>query len=77
VYSIKYFILLQTAGQQVRLTETDGIDILGNLIEASILSQNPNLYGSLHNNGHNAIAYIHDPDNRFLVRTFFYCFIHI
>ncbi|XP_022160595.1 phenoloxidase 2-like [Myzus persicae] len=58
--------IINTAGQQVRLTENEGIDILGNLIEASILSQNPNLYGSLHNNGHNAIAYIHDPDNRFL-----------
>lgn len=63
------FVLLQSAGSQVRLTETDGIDILGNLIEASILSRNPNLYGSLHNNGHNAIAYIHDPDHRFLVKT--------
>ncbi|XP_027839310.1 phenoloxidase 2-like [Aphis gossypii] len=58
--------IINTAGQQVRLTENEGINILGNLIEASILSQNPNLYGSLHNNGHNAIAYIHDPDNRFL-----------
>lgn len=45
-------------------------------MESSILSLNPNLYGSLHNNGHNAIAYIHDPDNRFLVRIFFYYFIN-
>ncbi|XP_050439526.1 phenoloxidase 1-like [Adelges cooleyi] len=58
--------IINTAGQQVRLTETDGIDILGNLMESSILSQNPNLYGGLHNNGHNAIAYSHDPDSRYL-----------
>ncbi|CAH1733225.1 phenoloxidase 1-like [Aphis gossypii] len=58
--------IINTAGQQVRLTETDGINILGNLIEASVLSLNQNLYGSLHNNGHNAISFIHDPDNRFL-----------
>lgn len=50
----------------------EGIDILGNIVEASILSRNPNLYGSLHNNGHNAIAYIHDPDHRFLVKTFLF-----
>lgn len=43
---------------------------MGNLVEASILSQNPNLYGSLHNQGHNAISYIHDPDNRYLVSVF-------
>ncbi|VVC24126.1 Hypothetical protein CINCED_3A001218 [Cinara cedri] len=58
--------VLDPAGNQVRLTENEGIDILGNIIEASILSVNPFLYGSLHNNGHNAISYIHDPDNRYL-----------
>uniref|UniRef100_A0A1B0DRK7 Tyrosinase copper-binding domain-containing protein n=1 Tax=Phlebotomus papatasi TaxID=29031 RepID=A0A1B0DRK7_PHLPP len=36
------------------------------MIEASILSPNPQLYGNLHNMGHNVIAYSHDPDNRFL-----------
>uniref|UniRef100_A0A481MQJ5 Phenoloxidase n=1 Tax=Nipponaphis monzeni TaxID=196483 RepID=A0A481MQJ5_9HEMI len=58
--------IISINGEQVRLTETGGIDVLGNLIESSILSQNPALYGSLHNFGHNAIAYIHDPDNRYL-----------
>ncbi|XP_026816301.1 phenoloxidase 1-like [Rhopalosiphum maidis] len=58
--------IINTAGNQVRLTETDGIDILGNLMEASILSLNPNFYGSLHNFGHDAISFIHDPDNRYL-----------
>ncbi|XP_060843836.1 phenoloxidase 1-like [Rhopalosiphum padi] len=58
--------IIDTAGKQVRLTETDGIDILGNLMEASLLSLNPNFYGSLHNFGHDAISFIHDPDNRYL-----------
>ncbi|XP_050525328.1 phenoloxidase 2-like isoform X1 [Daktulosphaira vitifoliae] len=58
--------ITDTNNQQVRLTEMEGIDILGNLIEASILSRNPNIYGSFHNNGHLAIAYSHDPDNRYL-----------
>ncbi|XP_050441246.1 phenoloxidase 1-like [Adelges cooleyi] len=52
-------------GQQVKLTETEGIDILGNMIEANPLSKNPTLYGNLHNNGHMAIGFIHDPDFRY------------
>lgn len=37
------------------------------MIESSLLSPNRQLYGNLHNMGHNLIAYIHDPDGRFLV----------
>lgn len=55
---------------QVKLNEENGIDVLGNLIESSILSLNPNLYGTLHNDGHNAIAFIHDPDQRHQVKMF-------
>ncbi|XP_050531052.1 phenoloxidase 1-like [Daktulosphaira vitifoliae] len=58
--------ITDTAGQKIRLTEFEGIDILGDLVEASILSRNPNLYGNLHNSLHNAISYIHDPDSRYL-----------
>lgn len=47
-----------------------GIDILGNMIEASILSVNRNYYGNLHNRGHNLIAYSHDPENKYLVSYF-------
>lgn len=43
-----------------------GIDILGNMIESSSLTPNRQLYGSLHNMGHNVIAYSHDPDARYL-----------
>ncbi|CAO1401424.1 unnamed protein product [Diamesa serratosioi] len=53
-------------GNSVKLTEEDGIDILGNLLEASAISKNPKYYGSLHNLGHDLIAYAHDPDGRFL-----------
>ncbi|XP_014276959.1 phenoloxidase 1 [Halyomorpha halys] len=49
-------------GQFLELSETRGIDILGNLLEASILSTNRNLYGDLHNLGHVAIALCHDPE---------------
>ncbi|KAJ8961009.1 hypothetical protein NQ318_020314, partial [Aromia moschata] len=52
--------------QSVPLDEFKGIDILGNLIEASDLSLNPQLYGNLHNQGHNIISVIHDPDNKHL-----------
>ena len=42
-----------------------GIDILGDLIEASSLTVNRQLYGNLHNMGHNLISLAHDPDARF------------
>ncbi|XP_021182404.1 phenoloxidase 1 [Helicoverpa armigera] len=54
------------------VTNADGttspldIDILGNMLEASILSPNRELYGSIHNNGHSFSAYIHDPTHRYL-----------
>lgn len=53
--------------------QTDGskrpldIDTLGNMLEASMLSPNSNLYGSVHNNGHSFSAYMHDPQHRYLV----------
>lgn len=50
----------------VPLSETDGIDVVGNMIESSIVSPNRVLYGNLHNQGHNMISYVHDPDGRFL-----------
>lgn len=53
-------------GQQIQLTENEGIDILGNIVEASILSPNRNFYGDMHNMGHVFISYIHDPDHRHL-----------
>lgn len=60
-------VRVQTEGQEVKLTESDGTDILGNIVEASALSLNPGLYGSLHNFGHYAIACINDPSNRYSV----------
>lgn len=54
-------------GGVTQLDEFTGIDILGNILEASSLSPNPAFYGDLHNMGHLAIAYCHDPDHRYLV----------
>ncbi|XP_074031041.1 phenoloxidase 1 isoform X2 [Leptinotarsa decemlineata] len=48
------------------LTENEGIDILGNLLESTILSVNRAYYGDLHNMGHTIVSYIHDPDARHL-----------
>lgn len=48
------------------LDERTGIDILGNMMEASILSVNPQLYGDYHNMGHVVLSYPHDPDQRYL-----------
>lgn len=48
------------------IEESDGIDKLGNTIEAvEKLSWNYRYYGDLHNKGHLFFSYVHDPDNRF------------
>ncbi|KAJ8969865.1 hypothetical protein NQ314_001549, partial [Rhamnusium bicolor] len=52
--------------KEIPLTEFEGIDILGNIVEASDISINKQLYGNLHNQGHNIISLIHDPDGRHL-----------
>lgn len=36
------------------------------MFESSDKSLNPALYGDLHNQGHNLLSFIHDPDNRHL-----------
>lgn len=51
--------------RQIPLDEVKGIDILGDMIEASSLTVNRQLYGNLHNMGHNLISLCHDPDSRF------------
>jgi tyrosinase len=53
-------------GRKIELTENEGIDILGNMIESSILSPNRTFYGDMHNMGHVFISYVHDPDHRHL-----------
>uniref|UniRef100_A0A182NH37 Tyrosinase copper-binding domain-containing protein n=1 Tax=Anopheles dirus TaxID=7168 RepID=A0A182NH37_9DIPT len=58
--------VLDTAGNRIPLDEQRGIDLLGDIVEASSLTPNRDLYGSLHNMGHNVISYIHDPDYRYL-----------
>ncbi|KAF4527981.1 hypothetical protein B566_EDAN016777 [Ephemera danica] len=53
-------------GTSQPLDEEHGIDLLGNIIEASVLSTNYAYYGDLHNFGHVALAQCHDPDQRHL-----------
>lgn len=49
------------------LDEETGTNILGELIEASNWSANKLLYGDMHNFGHYALCYIHDPDRSYSV----------
>lgn len=53
-------------GELVPLTESNGIEILSNLLQPTGLSINEPYYGALHNDGHNLIAFVHDPDGRHL-----------
>ncbi|KAF7284741.1 hypothetical protein GWI33_021611 [Rhynchophorus ferrugineus] len=54
------------SGNSVPLTATEGIDILGNIVESSVISINRDFYGDVHNMGHVMLSYIHDPDHRHL-----------
>nr|WJJ70400.1 venom protein U-MPTX.15-34 [Megalopyge opercularis] len=47
-------------------TQDLDIDTLGNILEASILSPNVPYYGSIHNNGHTMVGFMHDPQHRYL-----------
>lgn len=58
-------------GRETILDETHGIDILGDIMESSHESKNPEYYGSLHNWGHVLMANILDPDGRFQVNSIF------
>lgn len=59
--------VIKADGTPESLDDDKGIDILGNIVEASdVLSVNYALYGNLHNMGHNMMAFLQDPDNRYL-----------
>lgn len=45
-------LLFQSDENKVDLFNDKGFDDFLNLLESSLLSKNPNYYGSLHNNGH-------------------------
>jgi len=47
---------------------TEGIDILGSIIEASACSVNPKFYGSLHNNAHIMLSRVTDPKGKFGIK---------
>ncbi|XP_016988367.1 phenoloxidase 3-like [Drosophila rhopaloa] len=64
--AIHHGFIINDDNESVRLDEVKGIDILGNIIESSVLSPNSMLYGDLHNMGHMLIAYAHDPTHKHL-----------
>lgn len=66
VQAINSGFATNASGQRIALDETNGIEMLGNMMESSILSPNRELYGNLHNQLHNLISYSHDPDHRHL-----------
>ncbi|CAD7091974.1 unnamed protein product [Hermetia illucens] len=64
--AVQQGFVVDESGNRIALDETRGIDILGNMMESSIISPNRQLYGDLHNMGHVFISYAHDPDHRHL-----------
>ncbi|CAH0713396.1 unnamed protein product, partial [Brenthis ino] len=64
IEAINNMAIVLPNGRQMPLDEETGIDVLGNLMESSIISRNRTYYGDLHNMGHVFISYSHDPDHR-------------
>lgn len=65
---VKYIVFFfQSKGENIPLTEYEGTDVIGNIIQSSMLSVNREYYGDLNGMGHMVIAYCHDPHNKFLV----------
>ena len=64
--AINQKFVINADGQRIELTASNGIDILGNIVEASMLSPNREFHGNLHNFDHVFISYSHDPDGRHL-----------
>nr|CAR85701.1 hemocyanin subunit type 1 precursor [Periplaneta americana] len=52
-------------GEMVSLNNTQGIDILGCMVEPSHDSKHPEYYGALHNYGHIMLGQITDPKGKF------------
>ncbi|GAB6030165.1 Polyphenol oxidase 1, variant 2 [Chamberlinius hualienensis] len=52
-------------GETIQLVDPHGIDILGDMVEATAISPNRDFYGDYHNYGHRIISKIHDPDGRY------------
>lgn len=57
--------ITQESGKQINLNNLAGIDLLANVVESSVLSVNRRYYGDLHNNGHQMIAFVHDPEAKY------------
>jgi len=63
--SAGYIISAHDPNHIISLNDTDGINKLGAIIEASSSSLNPNYYGSIHNLGHILLGRVVDPLGKF------------
>ncbi|XP_065092363.1 phenoloxidase 8-like [Ochlerotatus camptorhynchus] len=61
--------VLAEDGKHVPLDDATGIDLLGNVMENSLLSPNIPYYGNIHSMLHSIIGFVHDPDNLYLEGT--------
>jgi len=52
-------------GERININNTNGINVLGEIIESSLDSKNREYYGSLHNLAHVMLAHVSDPEGKF------------
>jgi len=66
--AIDHGYIVDSDGHHIDLDEEHGIDILGNIIESSTYSPNPQYYGALHNKAHILLGRQADPKRKFNMR---------
>lgn len=72
-FFLNSFILhFQPEGEKHRLDDYSGIDLLGNMMESSLISIDRDYYGDIHNMGHIFMAFAHDPQHRHVRQFHFY-----
>lgn len=69
------FIIINSKGDKIELDAKNGINILGMLVEASEMALNREYYGNLNSMAHLALAFIHDPEEKFISCVFLYHFL--
>ncbi|GFR21773.1 hemocyanin F chain, partial [Trichonephila clavata] len=65
IQAVHLGMVIDESGKLVPLAIQTGIDVLGAMVEASYSSLNSTYYGNFHNDLHNLLSLIHDPDGRF------------
>merc|ERR1712133_308401 len=63
--AIDHGYIIKKDGTHININDEHGIDHLGDVIESSLYSKNPQYYGALHNHAHILLGRQSDPKGKF------------